>query len=108
MHDALAAEAAREGGVVGDVVAVREDQRAHAAERVDALEERTGGARRVDEHVAARAHDQVRRGAVRGLGVPAAVVDVVVEALGEGGGGGAERALRRGADARRRAGDDAP
>src|SRR5262249_15422494 len=60
---------------------------AHAAQGPDAVEQGPRGPRRVDEDVALRPPDEVARGAVGGLGRVAAVVDVVVDPLGEGMGG---------------------
>jgi hypothetical protein len=52
VQDPVAAEAAAEDVMVGDVVAVGEEHERDAAELLDALEERPGGPRRVDEDVA--------------------------------------------------------
>jgi hypothetical protein len=84
VEDAAAAVATVEDPVVGHVIAMGEEHERHAAELADALEERPGGARRVDEHVPVGAADEVRRGAVGiGRGV-AAEVDLGSPSMGTG------------------------
>jgi hypothetical protein len=80
VEDAVAASAP-EGAMVGDVVAVGGEHEAHPAEAVDALEQ---ARRRIDEDVPASALDEVARGAERGLGGEATVVDLPGDQLREG------------------------
>ena len=53
VHDAFAGEALREQRMVGDVVHVAQEHRAHTAQGLEAVHQRTRGARRIDEDVAA-------------------------------------------------------
>lgn len=90
------AEVARELRVVRDVVLVAQQEQVDSAQLLQALHERAGEARRVDEHVAGLAADQVRGGAEAGLGMEAAVVDALVDGVGQA----RERGLQVGALAR--------
>jgi hypothetical protein len=100
VHHALAAETPLPARVVGHVVAVRQEQEAQAAHFADAAHQGAGRAGRVHHHVAARAHDQVRRGAEGGLRREAAVVHAFGQAFGKRGHAFVGRAALGAADGR--------
>src|SRR5580658_5018381 len=79
VHDALAPEARGVLGVVGHVVLVGEEHETDAAELPDAIHERRGRARRVDEDIARVISDEVARRPVGLLGGVAAEEDAVLE-----------------------------
>src|SRR2546428_7139016 len=105
MQNPFAAEAGSPLAVVGYIVAVREEHPANAAEGGDLAGERAGEARRIDEDVPRRTHDQVAARAVARLRGIAAVVDMVFEELWKGVARRADAVLRLRADRGHRAGD---
>ena len=106
VHHALAPEASPDRLVVGDVVPVGQEERLDPAELGEPFEQRTRGPRRVDEHVAVGALDQVARGAERLLRRVAAVKDALRDRLGERPSRDARVILRLRADRARGASDE--
>jgi hypothetical protein len=83
MKDALATEAPRKLGMVGHVVAVREDHSSDAPECLEPIHERTPCPRRINEQIALVALDEIARRAERALGGIPAVVDAPVDEVGQ-------------------------
>jgi len=79
VQDPLAAEPVVQRLLIGDVVAMGEEQPARTAHRLDAVEERLRRPGRVDDDVAALAHDQIAGRSVRRLGSQPEVVDGPVD-----------------------------
>jgi hypothetical protein len=105
VYDAFAGEAWREKRMVGDVVHVAQEHRAHTAQGLAAVHQRTRGPRRIDEDVAALADDEVAGGAVRTLRRVAALQNVAQEEVGQSADGVAHGDLARRADGARGARD---
>jgi hypothetical protein len=82
MQDPLGAEALRPALVAGDVVLVREEDRAHAAETLDAIDQRSGEARNVDHHVPTVALHEVGGRAEARFTVVPEMPDLLGDALG--------------------------
>ena len=108
VHDARAMEMRGKFGVVGDVVAVREQHQIHAAHFFDAFHQGSVEARGIDQDVAAllrRAHDQVGPRAEARFRSEAAIVDIVHDVHGKRCDPGAGAAMGNGADGCGRARD---
>jgi len=87
VQDARALEVCGELGVVGNVVAVRQQHEIHAAQFFHAFYEGSIEARRIDEHVTAllgRAHDQIGPRAEARFRGEAAKINIVHDMNREG------------------------
>ena len=108
VHDARAMEMRGKFGVVGDVVAVREEHEIDAAHFLDAFHERIVETRRIDEDISAllfRAHDQVRPRAEARFRSEAAKINVIHDVGRKSFDAGAGAAAGHCADGSGRAGD---
>ena len=104
MQDPFATESIVQRFLIGDVVPMGEEKPARSAHRVDAIEERLRCARRVDDDVAALAHDEIAGRAVRRLRSQSEVVNGAVDVQRQRGQRVADFPSLRAADGRRRAG----
>jgi hypothetical protein len=85
VHHALAAEMRPEAAMIGNIITMAEHHQAHTTQFFKPPHQRGSEARRVDEHVALRAADQIAGSAEAGGGMIPAVINLAINEVGKRG-----------------------